>query len=479
MTMGGGTFSTMNRIIPGVYYKIQANATMEIGLIDRGVVAVPLELPWGNLEEIITVDQEYLRNLAIDNPFLIDFSSYTLLPVREILVHAKTCYVIPTGGVKASCVLGSNDNTITVEARKAGTLGNQLMFHFTFYTQNTKTIFSLEVFLNSKMVYVKDSTLETEEEEDLFFNQQYLKFPSRTGSESSISDYWTQYAEPRMTNEPTEHILSGGSITPLSTDSFNACCQVLEDAEYEYNVMVTNYQGDTAENAEFYDNFETWLMKEREEKGNLITGVVYDVKEYNNEYIVNVSCADTSKTKTPDIVFWVAGATADATAYQSITNMVYDGEMTTIATSNVTSSIETALKNGNFLFYHQLDQYRVVKDINSLHTIEDPTKKNNSFKKNIVVRIIDQVLKETMQVFSQYYLGKAFNNAINRIFLKNDIVSILRLLEGRGCLENVTESDVVVARGTSSDEVLVNITIRPVDVMEILYVTLVIEDTEG
>ena len=49
MTMGGGTFSTMNRIIPGVYYKIQANATMEIGLIDRGVVAVPLELPWGNL----------------------------------------------------------------------------------------------------------------------------------------------------------------------------------------------------------------------------------------------------------------------------------------------------------------------------------------------------------------------------------------------------------------------------------------------
>ena len=479
MTIGGGTFSTMNRVIPGVYYKIQANATMEIGLIDRGVVAVPLELPWGNLEEIITVDQEYLRNLTIENPFLIDFSSYPLFPVREILVHAKTCYVIPTGGDKASCTLGEEGNQIIVEARKAGTLGNQLLFHFTYYTNESQTIFSLEIYLNSKIVYVKDSTLETEEEEDSFFNQTYLKFPSRTGSESSISQFWMQYADPRMTNDPLDHPLTGGTITALNTDSFNACCKVLEDAEYEYNVMVTNYQGTTAENTEFYDNFQTWLMKEREEKGNLIIGVVYGVSEYNNEYIINVSCADPSKTKTPDIVFWVAGATADATAYQSITNMAYDGEMTTIATSNITSSIETALQNGNFLFYHQLDQYRVVKDINSLHTIEDPTKKNNSFKKNIVIRILDQVLKETMHVFSQYYLGKVFNNAINRIFLKNDIVSILRILEGRGCLENVTESDVLVQKGSSSEEVIVNITLHPVDVMEILYVTLVIEDTEG
>ena len=60
-----------------------------------------------------------------------------------------------------------------------------------------------------------------------------------------------------------------------------------------------------------------------------------------------------------------------------------------------------------------------------------------------------------------------------------DIVSILRILEGRGCLENVTESDVLVQKGSSNEEVIVNITIHPVDVMEILYVTLVIEDTEG
>ena len=81
-----------------------------------------------------------------------------------------------------------------------------------------------------------------------------------------------QYADPRMTNDPLDHPLTGGTITALNTDSFNACCKVLEDAEYEYNVMVTNYQGTTAENTEFYDNFQTWLMKEREEKGNLIIG---------------------------------------------------------------------------------------------------------------------------------------------------------------------------------------------------------------
>ena len=482
MTIGGGTFSTMNRVIPGVYYKIKATTTMEIGLIDRGVVAVPLALPWGNAEEVITLDQEYIHNLAVENPFLIDINSSTLLPIREILVHAKTCYVLPTGGEKAYCMIGT-ESPVKVEARKSGSLGNHLHFHFTFYTKNSETIFSLEIFLDSKMVYGKDSPLTTEEEEDLFFNQPYLKFPSRSSEETSITNFWKKYANERTESsfeDPIDHILTKGATYALTMETFNTCCDVLAKSAYEYNVMVTNYYStNPSENIIFYENFENWLMNEREYKGNLIIGVVYGVNQYNNEYIINVSCADSSETPQRDIVFWVAGATADATAYQSITNMVYDGEMNYLSSSNNVVLIESALKQGQFLFYHQLNQYRVVKDINSLHTITDPTAKNNYFKKNIIVRIVDQVLKESMRVFSQYYLGKAFNNIINRIFLKNDIVEILRILESRGCLENVTESDVVVGKGNTNEEVTLNITLRPIDVMEILYVTLVIEDTEG
>ena len=476
MTIGGGTFSAMNKIVPGVYYRIKTNTTMDINLIERGVVAIPLALSWAN-QEIFEIDQDSFKQINAKTVFLTSLDDPELLPIREVLCHARKCFVVATGGTQASVDIGGEEDKIKVSARKCGTRGNDLRFEFVKYAPDDDIHFILTIYDKTKetMLYTKDVILKDETAEDDLFNQSYLSFQSRPAGQTDISAYWSKYADERAS--PVFHTLTNGTTTPLNLESFKVCCQSLKDNETSYNVLATSYYSTTgATNLAFYEEFERFVMEERTKYGNLITGVVYDFN-YDNEFMINVNSVNTTSDPNRNIVYWVAGATAEATAYNSLTNMVYDGELQTISYSNNTELVADGLQKGYFLFYHQLNQYRVVKDISSLHTIEDPLEKSTKMKKNIVIRLIDQIIKEVMLIFSDSYLGKAINKDVNRIFLKNDIVERLRMLENFGSLYNVTNEDVVVSVGNTQEEVTVSLTIRPLDVMEILYLTVIIDDS--
>ena len=47
MALGGGSFITQNKELPGAYINFVSAASASAQLSDRGIVTMPLELDWG------------------------------------------------------------------------------------------------------------------------------------------------------------------------------------------------------------------------------------------------------------------------------------------------------------------------------------------------------------------------------------------------------------------------------------------------
>lgn len=55
MALGGGTFVTQNKILPGAYINFVSLASASATLSDRGTVTMPLMLDWGNESGVFEV----------------------------------------------------------------------------------------------------------------------------------------------------------------------------------------------------------------------------------------------------------------------------------------------------------------------------------------------------------------------------------------------------------------------------------------
>ena len=63
MALGGGTFLTQNKILPGAYINFISVANASATLSDRGIATIPLEMNWGPEGEVITVELgEFQKN---------------------------------------------------------------------------------------------------------------------------------------------------------------------------------------------------------------------------------------------------------------------------------------------------------------------------------------------------------------------------------------------------------------------------------
>ena len=65
MALGGGTFITQNKVLPGTYINFISVNSASPSLSDRGVVTMPLELDWGIEDAIFEVTPESLEKDAV------------------------------------------------------------------------------------------------------------------------------------------------------------------------------------------------------------------------------------------------------------------------------------------------------------------------------------------------------------------------------------------------------------------------------
>lgn len=430
MALGGGTFLTENKVLPGSYINFTSAARADASLSERGTAAMAVELDWGVDGEVFCVESdEFLTDS--NEIFGYTYTDNELKGIRDLFKNASKCYFYRlNSGEKAKCTVG--------EARYSGTRGNKI----TIVVSKNESIYTVDTYFDGKNA----DSQEVESAAQLEDNA-YVVFKKDAVLTASAGINMT-----------------GGTNGEADTTAHQ---KFLEKAEnLSFNTLGCLSKEDSIK--ELYVDFTKQM---REKYGIKFQTVLYK-KSANYEGIINVENKAADGKNEYDTVYWVTGASAGCEINESLTNKEYDGVFE-IDTAYKQKELEEGIKGGKFMFHKVGEKVRVLEDINSL--TEFSTDKNKDFSYNQTVRCIDQIGNDIAVLFNTKYLGKVQNNNAGRLSFWNDIVTYNRELERLGVIENFNADDVVVEMGSDKKTVRVTNPIETVCAMSKLYMTVVVE----
>ena len=438
MALGGGTFLTQNKILPGAYINFVSVAKASATLSDRGIATIPLDMDWGPENQVVTVElADFLKNSQ--KIFGYAYTAEKLKPMREIFKHAKTVYFfrLNASGVKAA-------NTFAT-AKYPGTRGNDLR---TVITENEKSE------LESKLYDVAT-----------FLGTVQVDF--QTGIKA-IADL--------KPNDYVDWITSASISLTASLPLKNGTNGTVEDAAYQtyldkmeaYNF---NAMGCPSNKSTIAELFAAFCKRMRDDVGKKFQVVCFrNLADY--EGVVSVKNTIVGKTDDPALIPWATGVVAGTAVNKSATNMDYDGEYS-VDTDYTQTELENGIREGSFMF-HQVDEKVVVlEDINSFISITD--EKSSDFSSNQTIRVLDQIANDIAVLFGKKYIGKVPNDASGRVSLWNDIVKHHMELQNIRAIENFNPDNVTVVQGDTKKAVVVTDYVTPVNAMAQLYMTVYVQ----
>lgn len=430
MALGGGTFFTQNKVLPGAYINFISASKASAMLSDRGYAAMALELDWGVENTIFEVTNSDLQKNSM-KLFGYDYTAPQLKGLRDLFLNLKTLYLyrLTSGGVKAT-------NTYAT-AKYCGTRGN-----------NLKVVISNNVEEEEKFdvsLYIDDTTL---------LDKQTVS----QMSELVDNDYVTWKSGASLSETAGEPLSTGtnGTVNGAAHQTF------LDKAEsYYFNIL-----GCVSTEDEIKSLYVAYTKRLRDEVGAKFQLVVHN-KEADYEGVINV-INDVEESPVSSLVYWITGAEASCAVNASLLNKKYDGEFT-VKADYTQSQLEGFINAGKFAFHNVGNDARVLSDINTLLTVSDT--KGDVFKENQTIRVCDQIANDIANIFNTRYLGVVPNDANGRISLWNDIVKHHQQLQDIRAIENFTSEDITVAQGDSKKAVVVYDKVTVVNAMAQLYMT--------
>ncbi len=258
--------------------------------------------------------------------------------------------------------------------------------------------------------------------------------------------------------------LIGGTNGTANLAAYEAYLEALKT--YDWQVM-----GIPAEVAELPAKVKTYIQEMREDLGKKVQAVV---SNYAADYegIISTKQGYITATETisaTDFIAWVTGASAGVGIGEAITYKEIDGATGIICPMTATE-IEAALSQGYMVISRRTDGVIVVEqDINTLVNLG--TDKSAIFKKNIFVRLSDEIGNSITRLFENQFIGKVQNNAAGRDLFRQALVKYLDTIQGTGAIETFDDAEITVAQGAGTDSVVVSLGIQPVDAQEKLYMT--------
>lgn len=428
MALGGGSFLTQNKVIPGSYINFVSAAKASATISDRGVVAVPMVLSWGKAGFCEVGSGEFLSDCF--DIFGYDYLSEEMMPLREIFKNAKTAFVYRIGGGKKA------ENTFAT-AKYEGSRGNA----FSVKIEKDGDIYNVSVLAEGKAV---DS-----------------QSVSNIG-ELKDDDYvvWKKSA---ALSETTGEYLTGGTDKEVSPADYQAFLDASEAISFNTLICPVTDSGIKA-------LFVAHTKNMRDNCGVKFQTVIHNC-EANYEGVINVA-NDAEGDNAAALTYWTGGAEAGCEINRSVTNKIYDGELT-VKAEYKQSELEKGIKAGKLMFHAVGDKIRVLSDVNSLTEFGED--KNRDFASNQVIRVLDQTGNDIALLFNTKYLGKVQNNNGGRISFWNDIVTYNRKLEALSAIEDFDSKDVTVIAGEDKTSVVVTNRITPAAAMEKLYMTVVVQ----
>ncbi|GAB6107814.1 phage tail sheath family protein [Fusibacter bizertensis] len=436
--LGGGTFISQNKVLPGTYINLVSAARATDTLSSRGIVAVPLLLDWGIEGEVFTLNAETFEMNSL-KMFGYSSDDSKLRDVREIFKNAKTAHFYRLNpGVKAAVTVGA----LTATAKYSGTRGNKLRI---VVKENIDNSAKKDVITYFDGTLVERQIVATA---DALVANDFVVF-SGTGA-------LTDAAGADLVGGANKESVIGADYQ-LALDAFEA---------YNFNVLICPTSDVTTANL-----FVAYTKRLRDDLGIKFQTVVYkNVADHEGIISVENMVLDAGANAAA-LTYWVGGAASSAEVNKSIANKNYDGEYQ-IDTNYTQSQLEANLVAGKFMFHKVGSAVRILDDINSFVSYSDL--KGADFSSNQVIRILDQIANDIALIFANKYLGKIQNNTAGRISLWNEIVSYNKELERLQAIENFNSDDVKVEAGESKTSVVVINPVTPSVSMSKLYMTVIV-----
>ena len=434
--LGGGTFVTQNKVLPGAYINFVSAASASASLSDRGFVAFPLILDWGTDGEVFTVTQEDFQKNSL-KLFGYPYTSDKLKGLRDLFKYAQTCYFYKlNGGAKAK-----ND---FVTAKYKGVRGNDLKTVIAVNADDADK-FDVATYLDTTLVDVQTVA---------------------AAAELQPNDYVEPIKTATLAVTAGTPLTGGTNGEAVTGTDYQTFLTKLEN--YSFNILAC-----PSSTAEVIALFVAFTKRMREEVGVKFQTVVYRTAA-DHEGVINLKNAVTDVTEdfpAHSLIYWLAGREASCAVNADLTNKVYDGEFT-VDTNYSQLALAAGIKAGELMFHKVGDTVRILNDINSLTTFTED--KNSDFSSNQVMRVLDQVGNDIATLFCAKYLGNIQNNKAGRMSLWNDIISYLNVLITLGAIEEYDTADIIVAPGNAKDSVVVDCPITPVSAMKKLYMVVTV-----
>ncbi|MCW0703067.1 phage tail sheath family protein, partial [Clostridioides difficile] len=376
MALGGGTFVTQNKILPGSYINFISAKRATSSLSDRGIVAMPLELDWGIDEDVFQVTSDDFEKYSVKY-FGYDYTHEKLKGLRDLFKNIRLGYFYKLNkGVKASCTIAT--------AKYSGIRGNDLKVTVTTnIDDNTK--FDVVTLLDNKKVDTQIAKVITDLEDN-----DYITWRKDATLEASAGLVFTGGT-------------NGEAVTGAEYQAF------LDKIEsYSFNAL-----GCLATTTEIKSLFVEFTKRMRDRVGAKFQTVLYKKNDADYEGVVSVEnkIKDTGLLES-SLIYWTTGAIAGCDINKSNTNKRYDGEFD-VDVNYTQIHLEEALKTGKFIFHKVGDEVHVLEDINTFVSFTD--EKNDDFSSNQSVRVLDQIANDIATLFNTKYLGEVPNDKSGRI----------------------------------------------------------------
>jgi hypothetical protein len=436
--MAGGNWITQNKVLPGVYTNVRGEATAGISAGDRGIVALPLILPWLTPKTVLTITADTAAAI------LAVLGTAGLL-IREAFKYASVVLLYRLNeGVAAAATVGN----LTATAKYKGTLGNELKISVEAVAGESGQ-FYVRTFRGTTEVDIQKAA----EVAGLSANS-YIAF-SGTG----------------VLTASAGASLTGGEDGSVVTADYSAALAAFE--LYTFHAAAC-----PVTTTDVIALFTAYAQRLRTEEGKNIQVVVPDTLSINAYSALSVkngyTLADGTVLTAAQATAFIAGATAGIPLTESLTNAIVPGAVD-VATRYTNTQLIANINAGQIVFIpgpYGSNEVRICKDINTLITFteEEP----EMFSKNKVIRTLDAIADHIMQRGNAAYIGKIANTDDGRALFKAEILAYFKELEAQGILADVSADDIVISKGDATDAVVVTYGVRPIDVMEKLYNTIVV-----
>ena len=439
MALGGGTWLSQNKVLPGSYINFVSAARATAALSERGIAAMPLEWSWGPEGEVFTVTAQDFQKDSV-RLFGYPYTHEKMTGLRDLFQNIRMAHLYRLGqGGKAA----KND---LAEARYPGSRGNELKL---VISENRKSeadapLYDVATWLEGQRV---DLQTEIDRWEELQDND-YLLF-AKDGTLALTA------------GTP----LTGGTDPETAEGDWQTFLDRVEP--YSFHTLGCPSGDDGVKGL-----FAQFTKRMREDCGVKFQCVLFRYLKPDFEGIISVENGLKGSPDSPAAVWWVTGAEAGCAVNRSLTNREYGGDFD-LEAGYTQLQLEEGLKQGKFMFHKVGDDIRVLEDVNTFTSFT--TEKNEDFSSNQTMRVLDQIGNDIAVLFNTRYLGKVPNNAAGRISLWNDIGKHHQELERIQAIENFDPEQVTVEQGDSKKAVLVTDRVTPVNAMAQLYMTVVVQ----